>query len=90
MSTLKRTSEKCNMSYSGFAAKFHDLYGMTCKEYIEKMRIFKAEEYLLFTDNDLAFISEKTGFADTSHFIRIFKKHRGITPKQFRKQNITA
>jgi AraC-like DNA-binding protein len=83
-------AEKCNMSYSGFATKFHDLYGMTCKEYIEKMRIFKAEEYLLFTDNDLAFISEKTGFADTSHFIRIFKKHRGITPKQFRKQNITA
>ena len=81
---------KCNMSYSGFASKFHALYGMTCKEYIEKMRIFKAEEYLLFTDNDLTFISEKTGFADTSHFIRTFKKHRGITPKQFRKQSITT
>ncbi|MCR5510567.1 MAG: AraC family transcriptional regulator [Lachnospiraceae bacterium] len=74
----------CNMSYSGFAAKFHDQYGMSCKEYIERMRIFKAEEYLLFTDYDLTNISQKTGFSDCSHFIRSFKKFRGITPKQFR------
>ena len=76
-------AEKCNMSYSGFAAKFHEQYGMSCKDYIEKMRIFKAEEYLLFTDHDLTFISQKTGFSDCSHFIRCFKKHRGLTPVFF-------
>ena len=75
---------KCHMSYSGFAAKFKEQYGMSCKEYIERMRIFKAEEYLLFTDFDLTLISHRTGFADCSHFIRCFKKHRGVTPKQFR------
>ncbi len=77
-------AEKCHMSYSGFAAKFRDQYGMSCKEYIERMRIFKAEEYLLFTDHDLTFISQKTGFSDCSHFIRSFRKYRGVTPKQFR------
>lgn len=75
---------KCHMSYSGFAAKFKEQYGMSCKEYIERMRIFKAEEYLLFTDQDLTLISHRTGFSDCSHFIRCFKKHRGQTPKQFR------
>ena len=75
---------KCHMSYSGFAAKFREQYGMSCKEYIERMRIFKSEEYLLFTDHDLAFISRRTGFSDESHFIRSFKKLRGQTPKQFR------
>ncbi|MDE7179069.1 MAG: AraC family transcriptional regulator [Lachnospiraceae bacterium] len=77
-------AEKCHMSYSGFAAKFREQYGMSCKEYIELMRIFKAQEYLLFTDHDLAFISLQTGFSDSSHFIRCFKKHIGLTPKQFR------
>lgn len=77
-------AEKCHMSYSGFAAKFREMYGMSCKEYIERMRIFKAEEYLLFTDHDLTFISQRTGFSDCSHFIRSFRKHRGLTPKQFR------
>lgn len=77
-------AEKCHMSYSGFAAKFREQYGMSCKEYIERMRIFKAEEYLLFTDHNLTFISLQTGFSDCSHFIRCFKKHVGLTPKQFR------
>ncbi len=80
-------AEICHMSYSGFAAKFREQYGMSCKEYIERMRIFKAEEYLLFTDHDMTFISQKTGFADCSHFIRSFKKYRNQTPKQFRLKN---
>ena len=79
-------ADKCHMSYSGFAAKFHEQYNMSCKEYIERMRIYKAEEYLLFTDYDLTFISQKTGFSDCSHFIRSFKKYRDLTPKQFRMQ----
>ncbi|MBR6044298.1 MAG: helix-turn-helix transcriptional regulator [Ruminococcus sp.] len=77
---------RCHMSYSGFATKFREQYGMSCKEYIERMRIFKAEEYLLFTDHDLSYISQQTGFSDQSHFIRSFKKFRGITPKQFRNE----
>lgn len=83
---VSTVAEKCHMSYSAFAARFRELYGISCKEYIERMRIFKAEEYLLFTDQDLNFISQQTGFSDCSHFIRSFKKYRGITPKQFRLQ----
>ncbi|MDE7295115.1 MAG: AraC family transcriptional regulator [Oscillospiraceae bacterium] len=78
-------AEHFNMSYSCFAKKFRGLYGMTCKEYIERMRIYKAEELLLFTDHDLNFISQETGFSDCSHLIKSFRKLRGMTPKQFRK-----
>jgi AraC-like DNA-binding protein len=74
----------CHLSYSAFAAKFRARYGMTCKEYIERMRIFKAEEYLLFTDLDIDYIGRETGFSDCSHFIKSFRKYRGVTPKRFR------
>ena len=80
-------AQKCGMSYSCFAKKFHIIYGISCKEYIAKIRIFKVEDYLLFTDFDLNFISQETGFSDCSHMIRSFKKYRGITPKQFRLQH---
>lgn len=77
-------AKACNMSYSYFAKKFPAVYGKTCKEYIEEMRLYKVEEYLLFTDFDLNYIAQETGFSDCSHMIKSFKKHRGITPKKFR------
>jgi len=77
-------ARECGLSYSCFAKKFQEMYNMSCKEYIERMRIFKAEEFLLFTDRDLNYISQETGFSDCSHLIRSFKRMRGVTPKQFR------
>lgn len=76
--------KKCNMSYSFFAKRFRAVYGKTCKEYIEYMRICKVENFLMFTDFDLNYISQETGFSDCSHMIKCFKKLRGVTPKQFR------
>ncbi|MCM1023243.1 MAG: AraC family transcriptional regulator [Prevotella sp.] len=77
-------AEQCGLSYSCFAKKFREQYGMSCKQYIERMRLYKAEEFLLFTDFDLNYISQETGFSDCSHFIKSFKKYKGVTPKRFR------
>lgn len=84
---VSEIAERCGMSYSYFAKNFLSVYGKTCKEYIEEMRIIKAEEFLIFTDFDLNHISRETGFTDTPHLIKSFKKLRGITPKQFRMKN---
>ena len=81
---VQELAEQCHLSYSAFAVQFRTRYGVSCKEYIERMRIFKAEEYLLFTAMDIGEIAAKTGFSDSSHFIRTFRKYRGITPGQFR------
>ncbi len=80
---------RCNMSYSYFARNFKQIYGRSCKEYIEFVRICKAEELLLFTDFDLSYISQETGFSDCSHLIKIFKKWKGITPKQYKLRKVS-
>ncbi len=81
---VSEIADVCGMSYSYFAKKFPLVYGKSCKEYIEEMRIYKAEEFLIFTDFDLTYISQEIGFSDCSHLINSFKKVMGITPKQFR------
>ncbi|MCR5271367.1 MAG: AraC family transcriptional regulator [Lachnospiraceae bacterium] len=81
---METLAKKCNMSYSYFAKVFHDLYGQSCKEYIEFIRLSKVENLLLFTDYDLNYISSETGFSDCSHLIRVFKRRYGITPKKYR------
>lgn len=77
----------CNMSYSHFARSFKHTFGRSCKQYIEFIRLSKVENLLLFSDFDLNYIAEETGFSDCSHLIRCFKKNNNITPKQFRLLN---
>ncbi|MCM1127227.1 MAG: AraC family transcriptional regulator [Lachnospiraceae bacterium] len=81
-------ADMCNMSYSYFAKNFKQYYGRSCKEYIEFIRVNKAVDLLLFTDFDLSYISQETGFSDSSHLIKTFRKWKGVTPKQFKKQHI--
>ncbi|MCR5623702.1 MAG: AraC family transcriptional regulator [Lachnospiraceae bacterium] len=78
-------ADMCGMSYSNFARRFKSVYGQSCKEYIEFIKLSRVEKFLLFTDYDLTHISTETGFSDCSHLIRIFKRKYGITPKQYRK-----
>lgn len=80
-------AKACGMSYSYFAKKFVSVYGKSCKEYIEDMRVYKAEELLMFTDFDLTYIANECGYADCSHLINNFKKINKTTPKQFRKMH---
>lgn len=80
-------ADMCNMSYSYFAKNFKQYYGRSCKEYIEFIRVNKAVDLLLFTNFDLSYISQETGFSDSSHLIKTFRKWKGVTPKQFKKQH---
>ncbi|MBR6898197.1 MAG: helix-turn-helix transcriptional regulator [Lachnospiraceae bacterium] len=84
--SVEGLAKRCNMSYSYFAKVFHRQYGQSCTQYIEFIRLAKAENLLLFTDNDLTDIATTTGFSDCSHLIRCFKRRHGITPHQFRKK----
>ncbi len=77
----------CNMSYSHFAKTFRTLYGQSCKKYMNFLRLCKAENMLMFTNQDLNYISQECGFADCSHLIRLFKEKYGITPHQYRLKN---
>lgn len=84
MINIEELAQKCGMCYSNFAKHFKAQFGRTCKEYIEFVRVCKADTMLLYTDRTLDYISQETGFTDASHFIRTYKKIRGITPKQRR------
>ncbi len=87
---VEELAELCHMSYSYFAKTFREVYGQSCKKYIEFVRLCKAEDLLLFTNLDLNYISQETGFSDCSHFIKAFKVKHGITPKQYRKQHTSV
>lgn len=86
--TAEKLASMCSMSHSTFSMNFRRRYGMTCREYINATRINVAENMLLFSNHDVAFIAQEVGYSDCSYFIRCYKKIKGITPKQARKAGI--
>lgn len=82
--SVSELAAMCRMSYSHFARRFREIYRQSCKQFINALRVSKAADYLIFTDRDLNFISQETGFSDCSHFIRVFKEAKGVTPKKYR------
>ena len=88
--TVQELAKRCNMSYSYFSRSFKKYYGRSCKEYLEFIRVCKAENLLLFTSKELNYISSETGFADCSHFIKTFKRYKNITPKQYRLKDLNT
>lgn len=58
--------------------------GMTPIQYLNRLRIEKAKLLLEQTDLTLQQISENTGITDYNYFFRLFRKHSGISPSQYR------
>ncbi len=74
-------------SSSQFRRGFKKFFKMTPMDYILLTRINAARELLEHSTRLIANIAQTVGFFDHSHFIRTFKRFRGITPHQYRLQH---
>lgn len=59
-------------------------YGMVFREYLNELRMKKAEELLLQTDMRIYAIAETVGFGKVEYFINKFVQTYHMTPNQFR------
>jgi AraC family transcriptional regulator len=64
---------------------FRSIFSCTLSEYVRKIRIEKALLMLHRSTLTLTQIAFQCGFADQSHFIRIFKQLTGFLPKEYRR-----
>lgn len=57
--------------------------------HVNDLRIQKAKELLRKTDFSITEIASQVGYNDSNYFASIFKKYAKITPRQYRRQNVT-
>lgn len=74
-----------NYSPYHFTRFFKDLTGMTFNEYLNSVRLRKAEGYLSDIDTPITEIAYKSGFNSIQTFNRVFKKAKGCSPSEYRK-----
>ncbi len=66
------------------ARVFRAHYGVSVGEYGRRLRLAWAATEIARGDTPLATVATRAGFADQSHFTRLFKRHVGITPARYR------
>lgn len=72
------------MSKATFHRRFRAEMGCTPLELMTRMRMERAKELLIRTDETVANIAQLCGYTDNVYFTRIFRKHCGMTPSRFR------
>ena len=73
-----------NMSLRAFERQFRAAFHLTPQRFLRKLRLRLASRALMYTDESLAEIALKCGFADQSHFSREFRRQFGRTPREYR------
>lgn len=67
------------------ATAFRQKFGVTVGEFVRQLRIEHACAELNKGDLPLAAIALQAGFADQSHFSKVFKSYVGMTPREYRR-----
>ena len=83
--TLEKAAEAVGLSACHLSRVFRQETGMSLVDYVQKERVEAARHMLIYPDFTLAVISEYLNFSTQSYFIKIFKKHTGMTPAQYRR-----
>ena len=83
---VKELAEYMSMSPSYCHAVFKKETGVPLMSYFNGLRLQEAKNFLALGGCSLSDIVEALCFYDYNYFARIFKKHFGITPAQYKKQ----
>ena len=84
--SLQSLSEQLNMQKTSLATQFKQLTGLTLMEAVNKLRLKKAEELLIFTSMSQQEIIKECGFSDSKYFYRYFMEEFGMTPSVWKEK----
>lgn len=83
--TLAAVSEILNINEYYFCRLFKKVINTSFVQYLNFVRVCKAEKMLLSSDKSMSEIAYETGFSSVSYFNRTFKKYKLCTPRDYKK-----
>ena len=87
--TVSELAAKHYLSTGRFSHIFKEVTGSSPLEYINHMKIQKAKDMIAYTDYPINKIARDIGIDDQNYFSRLFKKHTGLSPSEYRKTSFS-
>lgn len=83
---IEEYAQSKGMSVSWFIRSFKEYTGTTPMQYILSIRINNAQMLLETTNYNVTEIGHIVGYENPLYFSRIFKKQKGVSPSEYKKQ----
>lgn len=83
--SLSTVAEQVGLSPPYLSTAFKREIKMNFCDYLTKVRIRRAKELLCCTSKMVYEIAGEVGFRDYRYFSQIFKKHTGLTPREYQR-----
>lgn len=81
---VERLAGVAGMSRAHFVRQFTRAMGAPPSDVVARHRLERIERLLLATEMKVGEIARMTGFADGNYLAKVFRRHRGMTPLEFR------
>lgn len=86
---LAEAADLVEMTETAFSRFFKTKTGITFVDYLNDIRIGHASRLLIDTTSPIGEIAQECGFISITNFNRLFKKRKGLVPKDFREKHGT-
>jgi len=88
--SLEEVGHAAGVHSAHLSRTFRQKMGCTVGDHVRRLRFESACRQILSTNRSLCEIALEAGFADQSHFNRLFRTRMGITPHAYRKIHSTS
>ncbi len=82
--SVQELLSQSGITYAHQCRIFKSHYGITPMQYVNELRMSEIKNLLRDTDVPVSAIAEMTGYDNLGYFSRSFRKHTGMTPREYR------
>ena len=86
--SLNSIAEQFYMNKCYLSRIFKEITGFTVNGYLHARRIQKARSLLIQNSMNISEVAEAAGYENLTYFERVFRKHTGMSPLEYRKVHI--
>lgn len=83
---LEAMATRAGLEKRTFLRRFQKATGLTSTDYVQRLRVGRAQELLQFTTQTLDQIAWKVGYADVGAFRKVFARVVELSPSDYRKR----
>ncbi|PWJ41770.1 helix-turn-helix domain-containing protein [Sediminitomix flava] len=84
--SLQELSRDYGINIAKLRNLFFQVFGSTPLQFVMKERLFEAKRQIIMTNKSITEIADITGFTDTSHLGKLYRREFGVAPLVHRKR----